>query len=176
MPAIGAAKAQCPGWAATAALCHPSDSPCWPHRAAHRLWQDRAARRTWCSILPRSRCSGQTRLTTLAAVPELVLSRTRHPREPGLEIQPKISTPAASLTSPHPRLLLFLASVSDGRQHPPSLVLPLRQLPPGLSPSVVPWPCSDTTLGGRRPRCCGTHSIILTTTGSLSLPQGRLQL
>lgn len=56
------------------------------------------------------------------------------------------------------------------------LVLPLQQILPGLSPSVVLWPCSDTTPGGRRSHCCGTHSIILTTTGSLSLPQDRLQL
>lgn len=44
----------------------------------------------------------------------------------------------------------------------------------GLSPSVVLWPCSDTTLGGRRPRCLGTHSIILTTTASLSLLQSSM--
>lgn len=32
----------------------------------------------------------------------LVLGSRRHPREPWLEIQPNISTPAASLTSPWP--------------------------------------------------------------------------
>lgn len=41
-------------------------------------------------------------------VPELVVRNTRNPREPQLEVEPNISIPAASLTSPHPGLLFFL--------------------------------------------------------------------
>lgn len=51
-------------------------------------------------------------------VPGLVLRSTRHPREPGLEIRANISTPAASLTSPHPVLLLLLPSEFPGGRHP----------------------------------------------------------
>lgn len=63
----------------------------------------------------------------------------RHPREPGLEIQPKISTPAASLASPHLTLLFSsLRQFPDGRQHPTSLVLPLWQILPGAQPLCGP--------------------------------------
>lgn len=51
-------------------------------------------------------------------VPGLVLRSTKHPREPGLEIRANISTPAASLTSPHPVFLLLLLSEFPGGRHP----------------------------------------------------------
>jgi len=103
-------------------------------------------------------------------VPELVLRNTRNPREPQLEVEPNISIPAASLTSPHPGLPFFV------HQSFPVAVRPYPSLQhhfssssaPSLAPdSAFPEPhLPDITLAGRQLDGFWTPYIIFTTVDS----------